>query len=320
MQSEKKVLIIEKIYGGAIDFLKDCGYEVLCGENQEYETILRQIKDCEGAIVRSAPRITNEMFSAAQKLKVIGRWGVGLDHIDIDAAAARGIYVVFTPAANNISVAEHAIALFMALAKRLKECDRQTRAGNWAFRMDNLAREVDGMTAGIIGYGRIGREIGKKLHYAFNMKILIYDPYIKNVESYCKITELDELYHESDLVTVHMPNTPETTKMVDGTAFGKMKNSAIFINVSRGANVDEKALCDALKNRRIYGAGIDVFEQEPAAADNPLFRLDNILVSPHYAGANVECTQRMAMHVAQGVHEVLSGHKPSWPANNPIVK
>jgi D-3-phosphoglycerate dehydrogenase len=316
---KKKVLIIEKIYEGAIDFLKDCGYEVARCENQEYETVLRQIQDCDGAVVRSAPRMTKEIFSAAGKLKVLGRWGVGLDHIDLDAAAARGIYVVFTPAANNISVAEHAIALFLALAKRLKECDFQTRAGNWEFRMDNLAREVDGMTVGIIGYGRIGREIGKKLHHAFNMKIIVYDPYVKEAESYVKMVGLDELYGASDLVTIHMPNTAETTGMINESAFGKMKSDAIFINVSRGANVDESALYDALKNRRIYAAGIDVFVKEPATADNPLFQLDNILVSPHYAGANIECTRRMAMHVVQGVHEVLSGLPPNYPANKPKI-
>jgi D-3-phosphoglycerate dehydrogenase len=317
---KKRVLIVEKICEAAQQHLKDQGYQVDMAPSHEYNAILGSIVDYDGMIVRAAPKITAEIMDAAPKLKVISRWGVGLDHIDVKAATERGIYITSTAVANYVSVAEQTVMMILATAKRLEESDKAIRKGIWNFRFDCLSTEVDGKTVGIIGLGRIGQHVAKMLHFGFNMNVVGYDPFVKQPPDYVKLVELDELYRQSDFVTLHMPANKDTIKMVNAQAFRLMKSTAYFVNVARGAIVDEAALVDALLKKEIAGAGLDVFEVEPAKTDNPLFKMDNVIVTPHYAGATIEADHRMGMHAVQGVHEVLSGTKPSWPVNKPELK
>jgi len=318
----KKVLIVQPIHESGIKLLRK-EVEVILARDPSVETVCKEIKGIHGVIVRTAP-FTRRIIESADKLEVIGRHGVGGDNIDVKAASERGIPVVNTPNANIISVAEHTMGFILALAKRLVISDKATREGNFAIREEFAASDLEGKTLGIIGVGRIGSTLAKKCKAAFNMKVLAYDPYLspkkaKEIEvSLCD--SLPELLKESDFVSIHVPLTNDTEGLIGEEELKLMKSTVFLINVGRGRIVDEKALAKALKEKWIAGAAIDVFSQEPPDPDNPLLKVESIILSPHMAALTKECAIRMAYGVAEGVLDALRGNKPKYIANLDLLK
>lgn len=318
----KKVLIVQPIHESGIRLLKR-EVEVILARDPSVETVCKEIKGIHAVIVRTAP-FSREIIECADKLEVIGRHGVGVDNIDIKAASERGIPVVNTPDANMVSVAEHTIGFILALAKRLVISDKATRQGNFAIREEFAASDLEGKTLGIVGAGRVGSTLAKKCKAAFNMKVLAYDPYLssekaKEMEvSLCD--SLPELLKESDFVSIHVPLTRDTEGLMGEKELKLMKPTAFLINVGRGRIVDEKALAKALKEKWVAGAASDVFSQEPPDPDNPLLKVESIILSPHMAALTKECAIRMAYGVAEGVLDALRGNKPKYVANLDLLK
>jgi len=318
----KKVLIVQPIHESGIRLLKK-EVEVILARDPSVETVCKEIKGIHAVIVRTAP-FSREIIECADKLEVIGRHGVGVDNIDIKAASERGIPVVNTPNANMVSVAEHTIGFILALAKRLVISDKATRQGNFAIREEFAASDLEGKTLGIVGAGRVGSTLAKKCKAAFNMKVLAYDPYLssekaKEMEvSLCD--SLPELLKESDFVSIHVPLTRDTEGLMGEKELKLMKSTAFLINVGRGRIVDEKALAKALKEKWVAGAASDVFSQEPPDPDNPLLKVENIILSPHMAALTKECAIRMAYGVAEGVLDALRGNKAKYVADLDLLK
>ncbi len=318
----KRALIVQPIHQSGIELLEK-EVEVVLASNPSVKRVCKEIKGIHGVIVRTAP-FTREIIESADKLEVIGRHGVGVDNIDIEAASERGIPVVYTPNANMVSVAEHTIGFILALAKRLFISDKATREGNFAIREEFAAIDLKGKILGIIGLGRVGSTLAKKCKDAFNMKVIVYDPYLsfqKAKEIRVSLSHnLPELLKESDIVSVHTPLTKETEGLIGEEELKLMKPTAFLINVARGGIINEEALVKALKEKWIAGAATDVFSQEPPEPNNPLYKAENIILSPHMAALTKECVIKMATEVAKGVLDVLRGNKPEYIANSALLK
>jgi D-3-phosphoglycerate dehydrogenase len=265
-------------------------------------------QDADGVMVRMTP-IRAADLARADKLKVICKQGVGFDSIDIDAAKARGIPVLRTPGANSEAVAEMAMALALSATRRVAELDRMLRAGAKFERPDILGIEMLGKTVGVIGMGAIGSRVAHKWRAAFEAKVIYYDPYVSN-PGLERIEKLAELLGRSDLVSVHVPLTAETRKLIGAPQLARMKKTAVLVNTSRGGIIDESALYEALKERRIFAAGLDVWEVEPPPKDAPLLSLPNVVGTPHAAGGTFETQERSSLQVAMQVVEVLQGKPP----------
>lgn len=317
-----KVLIVQPIHNAGIDLLKSAGFEVLYASSPDPEIVAREIKGIDGVIVRTAP-FTGEIIEQADSLKVISRHGVGVDNIDIESASRKGIFVLNTPGVNDVSVAEHTIAIMLALSKRIKDIDNAVRTGNFSIREEYSIIDIDGKALGIIGFGRIGSLVAKKCRNAFNMKILVYDPYVdrervKEVDG--ELVDLETLLRESDFICIHTPLNNETKGLIGERELRMMKPSSFIINMARGPIWDEKAVARAITEGWIMGAGTDVFVEEPPRIDNPLLGLNNTVLSPHMAALTKECVIRMAVESAQGVIDVLTGKKPKSIVNYPLLE
>jgi D-3-phosphoglycerate dehydrogenase len=282
-------------------------------------TLKKFLRDVNGVILRTGARITAEMIAEAPYLQVIARTGAGVDNVDVKAATERGIYVCHVPDANVVSVAEHVMGLLLALSKQLKILDMESRRGNFASRYQYLTTELSGKTLGIIGLGKIGREVAERTRSGLGMKVLAFDPYVGAQEARRFATEpfdsLGEMLSQSDAVTLHVPLTEKTRKLIGPAEFRSMKPSAWFINTSRGGLVDEAALIEALDSGIIAGAGLDVFESEPLAPNSPLTKFNNVVLTPHVAGMTKECSIRMAVRAAEAILDVLEGRTPAHVFN-----
>lgn len=318
----KKVLIVQPIHKSGIELLEK-EVDVVFASDPSVDTLSKEIKGVHGVIVRTAPLI-RKIIESADKLQVIGRHGVGVDNIDIEAAAERGIPVVYTPYVNMVSVAEHTMGFMLALAKRICVVNRATREGNFSIREEFSSMDINGKTLGIIGAGRVGSTLAKKCIAAFNMKVLAYDPYLPSEKAekmginLC--SDLSEILKQSDFISIHTPLTEETKGLIGEDELKLMKPTCFLINVARGGVVDEQALARALNENWIAGAATDVFSEEPPKEDNPLFHTKNILFSPHMAALTRECVVRMATGAAEGVLDVLRGNRPKYIANLHLLK
>lgn len=317
---KKRVLIPIPVNPPAEKYLIEHGYEVVSGTPSNHEWLCENIGNFDAAIIRGTP-ITADVLKASQpRLKLIARHGIGHDNVDVQAASALGIQVTFTPEASINAVAEHTVALMLVLAKELILGDRKTKSGQWAeFRKNYEAVEMMTSTLGLVGVGRIGTNVAKAAAYGFGMKVLAFDPYISPEKLDSCIERLDsreELLSRSDFVSIHMPLTPETRGTVDKAFLSYMKPSAFLINTSRGEIVNESQLADALHTHSIRGAALDVFCTEPLPKDNLFRDLDNVICSPHFATITPATLDRLALHSAISVDEVLSGQKISWPINH----
>lgn len=297
-------------------YLSEKGYEYIIGSDLSESTLKKEVAECDAILTRSNAMINDSVINAGKKLKVIAKYGVGLDNIDIEAATKRGIYVTNTPEANANVVAEHVMALMLALSKNLMSMDRELRKGNFSYRTERFSVDLENKTLGIIGLGRIGRLVAKKAYHGFDMKIIGFDPYMSStIPEIEKVEDLDRLFRISDFISLHLPLTEATKGVIGSEQFELMKPSAYFINAARGGVVNESDLANILKQGKLAGAGIDVFEQEPPDKNNPLFELDNVILTPHSAALSKEGAGRMSLHAAMQVDQVLKGEKPKWAVN-----
>jgi glyoxylate reductase len=290
------------------------------------KVIIDKVKNVDALVPLLSDKIDAEVFSAAPKLKIVSQLAVGFDNIDLAEATKRGIYVTNTPEVLTDTTADFAWALLMAVARRVAEADRYVRGGQWkvAWHPAMLSgRDVHGATIGVVGAGRIGYTVAKRAK-GFDMKILFYDvdPARTEIEKNLggKKVDLDTLLRESDFVTLHPPLMKETHHLINAEKLKLMKKTAYLINNSRGPVVDEKALYEALKKGQIAGAGLDVFEQEPASLDNPLLKLDNVVVAPHISSASLETRSKMSEMVADNLVAFFQGKKPPNLVNTDVLK
>jgi len=317
-----KILMSQPVHEAGIKLITDQGYVARVAQDFTEGTLIKEVQDADGFLVRTA-EIPASVINAGKQLRVIARHGVGYDNIDVKAATARKIPVCITPRANALSVAEHVIALMLALAKRMLPFDAATRKNEWEVRNSYSAFDLDGKTLGVLGMGRIGMLVCQKAKAAFNMEILAYDPLVPKEameQAGARVAAIAEILKASDFVTLHVPSMAETKGLIGAAQLKAMKRSAFLINCARGPIVDEAALVAALKDGTIAGAGLDVFDPEPPRADNPLFGLPNVVLSPHSAGLTVECVIRMATHAAQAIIDVLEGRRPEGVINPEALK
>ncbi len=281
------------------------------------QEIIKNLRDCDGVLTQLKDKIDAEIMDSCPKLKVISNYAVGFDNIDIKAATERKIFVTNTPGILTETTADLAWSLLMATARRIVEADQYTRAGKWKrWKTDLLlGQDIHHATLGIYGMGRIGGEMARRGH-GFSMRILYHNRKRNKAcekELGATFVSFETLLKESDFLTLHCPLTPETKGLIGTKELSKMKRTAILINTSRGAVVHQKALYQALKNKRIAGAGLDVFEKEPITPQDPLLQLDNVVVSPHIGSASVRTRTQMAIMAATDLTSVLQDRKPkNW--------
>jgi D-3-phosphoglycerate dehydrogenase / 2-oxoglutarate reductase len=309
----RKVLVNEKTSSVALDILRQAG-EVVYMPSGDLTEFTRLIQDATAVMLDTTIRFTPELMDVAPLLKVISRTGTGVDNVDVEAATKRGIMVLHTPDANTVTVAEHTVALIGAITKHLVFLDAETRKGNFkTARRLYLPIDLDGKTLGIVGYGRIGKQVATKCMGAFNMKVIIHDPYIEDsvvAPGVVRYSTEEPVYEQADIVSVHVPLTDETRNHVNEKVLSLMKPSAYLINAARGSIVDEKYLAWMLKENRLAGAAFDVMTNEPPRLDDDLLLAPNFVISPHGAALTTECTVRVACEAAQGIVDYLEGRHP----------
>ncbi|HZY63061.1 MAG TPA: hydroxyacid dehydrogenase [Edaphobacter sp.] len=313
------ILITESIRGSAVDALAE-RFEVQIEPElwRNPEELAAKIANVHALIIRNQTQVTAELLQHAKALRVIGRAGVGLDNIDMNACTKAGIVITSTPDQNAISVAELAIGMMVCLARHIPAADADTKQGNWN-RQRFMGTELYRKTLGILGAGKIGFLTASRAR-AFGMKVLAYDPFVSRdsvllSELNAQLVSLDELLENSNVISCHLPSTPDTLQLLNASCFRKMKQGAFFINTSRGDVVDEAALLEALRSGKLAGAALDVRQKEPPVKSE-LEALPNVLLVPHIAALTVEAQGRVSQAVCEDVARVLSGQAPL----NAVVK
>jgi D-3-phosphoglycerate dehydrogenase len=312
------ILLYEDMHEAGKALLKEKA-EIFFARSFEEASLIKEVREIDGIIIRANGKVSRILMDSAPKLRVIGRHGVGVENIDLEAATEKGIWVVNTPDANDTSVAEHFFGLALMLSKMLKKADIALHEGRFEARYQYIGRELHGKTLGILGFGKIGRAIGRIGHKGFDMRILYYDAIrYEEVEKEIKAVKvsLEEVLSQSDYMSINLPMLPETKGLLKEKEFGLMKPSAYIINLARGPIWDEKSLYSVLKEGRIAGAASDVYEVEPATKDHPLLQLENFIGTPHMAAHTDEALRRMSF-VAEDVIRVLEGKAPVHPVNQP---
>ena len=316
-----KILVADKISPTGVAYLKQQpGLEVIEAYGSKPEQVLALVKDVVAIAVRSETQITREVIAAAPLLKAIGRAGVGVDNIDVDAATERGIIVMNTPTGNTIATAELTFTHMLCGARPVVQAGASMKAGQWD-RKSFSGSELLQKTLGVLGLGRIGAEVSKRA-LAFGMKVLAYDPYLTAARAKAlnvEMVDLDALFKGADYITVHMPLTDATQYMVDEAAFAKMKKGVRIFNCARGGIIKEAALVAALKEGKVAAAGLDVFEDEPLAADHPLRQFPNVVLTPHLGASTKEAQESVGIEVAEALAEVLKGGVIRNAVNMPSV-
>lgn len=311
-----KIVIPQDIAEVGKNFLKEKGYEINIGNGSMNPEYLKELVADADAILARTGQYPADVLSAATNLKVIGRHGVGYDNIDLKYCEENEIIITYTPTALSNAVAERTISFILALGQQLVFMDEEVRQGNWEVRNTHRGTEVRAKKLGLIGMGRIGTLVAKKAYYGLEMEILVYDEYLEEnlFPNYVtRVQSLEEIYSNSDFISLHVPQTPETTKMINAESLTQMKSSAYIINCSRGELVEENDLTEALETGTIKGAALDVFDEEPPNSEHPFLKLDNVLLTPHNAALTKETMDIIGLHAAQGIHDVLSGQTPEWP-------
>ena len=307
----KKILIIQKIHESGIKILqkkKDFTYEMV--DKTELSFLKIKIRDCDGVSIRTA-KLNSELINSAKNLKIISRHGVGYDNVDIETVKKKNITLAITAKANAGSVAEHVFFMMLSISRGIDIYDKCVREGNFSKRNDlQLTKELLNKNILIAGFGRTGKNLIKKC-IGFDMNVFVYDPYVhkKIIDDLGgkKIDDFAKIIKEMDYVSLHMPSTNETKNLIDLTILSSMKKSAIIINTSRGAIINEKDLNDALNKNMILGAGLDVFTKEPPDINNPLLKNKKVFLSPHASTFTEECTERMGIETIQNIIDFFDG-------------
>ena len=299
------VLIAEPLAPAGLDLLRSQpGWNIVVSNPKDFEACL---PEADALLVRSVVQVNQSLLARAPKLRVVGRAGVGVDNVDLDAATQAGVLVMNTPGGNSISVAEHTLALMLAMARHIPQANYSTRAGKWE-KKKFIGTELRGKTLGVVGMGAIGREVTKRAR-AFEMRIVAHDPYITPKIAYdlgVDLVDLPALYAASDYITLHVAATPDTTGMLSRQAFAQMKTGVRIVNCARGELVDEAALAEAIASGKVADASIDVFAKEPVGPGYPLFASDAVLATPHIGGSTEEAQEIVGVRIAEQVVEYLT--------------
>ena len=302
-----RVLITEKIADAGIERLREAGHDVDVKLNLSEEALLAEVRDADAVIIRSATTITKEVIKNGEKLLVIGRAGIGLDNVDVNAATEQGVMVVNAPKSNILSAAEHTIALILAQARNIPQANSALKSGRWE-RNEWTGVELADKTLGIIGLGRIGKLVAQRA-LAFGMNLVAYDPFVATERARqlsVQLMSLEELIQVSDFLTIHVAKTPETENLINAELLSLAKPSLRIINVARGGIVNEVDLAEAVTTGKIAGAAIDVFKNEPVT-ESPLFSLPQIVVTPHLGASTTEAQDKAGESIAEQVELALLG-------------
>ncbi|HEX4086341.1 MAG TPA: phosphoglycerate dehydrogenase [Chthoniobacteraceae bacterium] len=303
-----KVLVADPVSDRGVTELRGAGeLDVTVKTGLKEDQLLEIIPEFSALVVRSQTKATARLIDAAAKLRVIGRAGVGVDNVDVDAATRRGVIVMNTPGGNTISTAEHAFSLLMSLARKIPQAHASIVAGKWD-RKSFEGTELYDKTLAVLGMGRIGTEVARRA-MAFGMRVLAYDPYLSQSRARSLqvelIENLEEVLPRADFITMHMPATAETHHMLDAARIAKCKRGVRIINCARGGLVDEVALYDALKSGQVAGAALDVYEKEPPPAEFPLRELPNVVLTPHLGASTAEAQESVGIEIAQAIRAAL---------------
>jgi D-3-phosphoglycerate dehydrogenase / 2-oxoglutarate reductase len=314
-----RVLVKEKIGDSGVELLRE-HFDVDLGLDWTDEQLVERIGDYHGILIRSATKMTAELIERATSLRAIGRAGVGVDNVDVEAATRRGIIVANAPQSNVVTAAEHTLALLLALARNIPQAYVSLTAGRWE-RSKFSGVELYEKTLGIVGFGRIGQLVAARAR-GFGMRVLAFDPFV-SAERYRelgvdKAENSEEIYAQADFVTIHLPKTAETQNWLNAEAFAKMRDGVRVLNVARGGLIDEQALQDALDSGKVGGAALDVFPSEPVT-EHPLFGYPNVIVTPHLGASTAEATDRAGYQSAEQVVAALTGGVVSTAVNIPSV-
>src|ERR1700720_4219504 len=299
-----KIVIAEKISAGAVDLLREPRWTVVTPDQME-GGLAAQLESADALIVRSAVQVSAELLAKARKLRVIGRAGVGVDNIDLDAATRQGIAVMNTPGANAIAVAEHTLAMMLAMARPIGRANELMHAGKWE-KKSLQGRELRGKTLGIVGLGRIGMEVARRAR-AFGMEIVAHDPFVSTAvakEQGIRTAKLEEVYASADYLTLHVGLTPQTAGMINTDSLKMTKRGVRLVNCARGELVHEAELVQALKEGYVAAAALDVFSDEPLK-ESALQKMENVVLTPHIGGATFEAQEAVGVQIAQQVREYL---------------
>ena len=315
------ILSLTKMHEDGLNLLREAG-ELRFASSLKPEVLYREIADADALVIRTAGTIDAALMDHAPKLRAIGRHGVGYDQVEVPAATARGIQVVYTPGANTEAVCEHTIAFLIGLSKHFPQ-QMAKLPGRYDERTTHVGRDLFGRTLGIVGFGRIGGRVAEAVSAAFKMRILYHDIVAAAAEiearSGASRVSFDQLLDESEYVTLHVPLDDTTRRMIDASSLAKMRKGAILINTCRGPVVDEQAVAEALDSGHLWGYAADVFDVEPPPADHPLIGRPDVMLTPHSAAQTAESLRNMAVGVAEDVVGVLRGDPPLNPVNDPAA-
>jgi D-3-phosphoglycerate dehydrogenase / 2-oxoglutarate reductase len=298
-----KIVVADKISERGIELLRQAGWDVL---TPTAAALPSELANADALVVRSATKVTPALLARAQRLRVIGRAGVGVDNVDVEAATNRGVLVMNTPGGNAVSVAEHTLALMLALARAVPQANASTQSGRWE-KSAFSGTELRGKTLGLVGLGRVGTEVARRAR-ALEMRVIACDPYVTPAaarEVEVELVPLGEVLADSDVLSLHTSLSPTTEKMIDAAALLKMKKGAWLVNCARGELIDEAALAEALRSGHLAGAALDTFAEEPPR-NSPLLGLPNVIATPHIAGSTAEAQEEVGTAIAQQVRDYLS--------------
>ena len=314
------VLVTDPLHADGLAKLREAGAEVLTIPFRDEDAWRRELPRCRAWLVRSGSKVRDEDLAWATQLRVVGRAGVGVDNVDVDAATRRGIAVLNAPEANSVTTAELAIAHLLALSRNLVAGDRQIREGRWA-RKELVGQEVEGKRLGVVGLGRIGRIVARKA-LGLGLRVCAHDPFVAAgsvVAGQVEMLELDEVLARSDYLTLHLPLNDRTRGLIDRDALAKMRSGARLINCARGGLVDEEALHEALQSGHLAGAALDVFAAEPPPVDHPLLQSPRVVATPHLGASTEEASQKVAVAIVEQVVDYLLGQGVRHAINLPAL-
>ena len=314
----QKVLITEAVNEKGLDFLREQGYELVMGTGPSEETLLRECIDCDGALTRNG-KFTRKVLESCPKLKVVSMHGVGVDGIDVDAATDLGIQITNANDSNSTSVAEYAIGLLLMAAKHIVTYNNGTKAGKKDEVRKIYGNDVCGKTLGLVGWGKIGKKVVDIASKGLGMNVIAYSRRIsekQETEFGCLTPDMKEVFSKADYISLHLPGSAATHHMINAELIGLMKPNAILINCGRGEVVDDAALIRALQEGKIQGAALDVVETNLPTDDNPLLKMDNVIVTPHTAAFTTEALENMSYQAALGIVETLQGKPVTFPINH----
>jgi len=314
-----KVLVTDPIADAGLDVLRDAGHEVETGYELEGDDLLEAVSDAHGLIVRSGTEVTDEVLAAAEELVIVGRAGIGVDNIDIDAATDEGVIVANAPEGNVRAAAEHTVAMTFAAARSIPQAHIRLKNGEWA-KSDYLGTELNGKTLGVVGLGRVGQEVAKKLD-SLGMDIVAFDPYISEERADrlgAELVDFEPCLERADFLTIHTPLTPETEGMIGEEELDLLEGDYI-VNVGRGGIIQEDALAAKVEDGTVAGAALDVFAEEPLSADSPLLEHDDIIVTPHLGASTEAAQENVATSTAEQINAAIAGEPVANALNAPSI-